>query len=72
MAKILVLFAHPALEKSRIQLRLIRDLRKIEGIRFHDLYEAYPDFDIDVRREQKLLLEHDYIILMHPFYCGAC
>jgi glutathione-regulated potassium-efflux system ancillary protein KefG len=68
MAKILILFAHPALEKSRIQLRLIRDLRKIEGLRFHDLYEAYPDFDIDVYREQKLLLEHDYIVLMHPFY----
>ena len=33
---------------------------------FHDLYEAYPDFDIDVRREQALLLAHDVIVLPAP------
>ena len=35
---------------------------------FHDLYEAYPEFDIDVQREQGLLLEHDVIVLQHPFF----
>ena len=34
----------------------------------HDLYEAYPDFDIDVRREQELLAAHEVIVLQHPFY----
>ncbi len=68
MARVLILFAHPALEKSRLHRRLIREVPGIPGITFHDLYEAYPDFDIDVPREQALLLDHDLIILQHPFY----
>jgi len=67
-SSILILFAHPALEKSRVNRVLIRDIRGIEGVTFHDLYEAYPEFDIDMRREQELLLAHDTIILHHPFF----
>ena len=40
----------------------------MEGVTVHDLYEAYPDFDIDVSREQALLREHDVIVFHHPFY----
>jgi glutathione-regulated potassium-efflux system ancillary protein KefG len=68
MARVLILFAHPVLEKSRVHARIIRHLKSIDGVRFHDLYEAYPDFDIDIKKEQELLLEHDIIILQHPFY----
>jgi glutathione-regulated potassium-efflux system ancillary protein KefG len=68
MARILILFAHPALEKSRVHRRLVRQVPELPGLTFHDLYEAYPDFAIDVRREQELLLAHDVIILQHPFY----
>lgn len=72
MARILILFAHPALEKSRVQSRLLRKACGTEGITFHDLYELYPDFDIDVKKEQQLLLEHDIIIWQHPFYWYSC
>jgi glutathione-regulated potassium-efflux system ancillary protein KefG len=68
MAKVLVLFAHPALEKSRVHAALIKGIRKLPGISFHDLYESYPDFDIDVEKEKELLLQHDIIVLQHPFY----
>lgn len=68
MARILVLFAHPALEKSRVHRRLIRKLPDLPGITFHDLYEAYPTFDVDVAREQELLTAHDLIVLQHPFF----
>jgi len=68
MAKVLVLFAHPAFEKSRVHKQLNRHLRNLEGVTFRDLYEAYPDLDIDVKQEQKLLLQHDVIIFQHPFY----
>lgn len=68
MAKVLILFAHPALEKSRVQKQLVRHIRTLQGITFRDLYETYPDLDIDVKHEQKLLLEHDIIIFQHPFY----
>ncbi|HVE79241.1 MAG TPA: NAD(P)H-dependent oxidoreductase [Gemmatimonadaceae bacterium] len=68
MARILVLFAHPALEKSRVHRRLVRALPPLAGLTFHDLYEAYPAFDIDVEREQRLVVDHDGIIFQHPFY----
>jgi len=64
--KILILFAHPALQRSRVNRRLITYVRDIEGVTFHDLYEAYPDFHIHIKREQDLLVKHDIIVLHHP------
>ena len=40
----------------------------MNGITFRDLYEIYPDFLINVEEEQRLLREHDIIVLQHPFY----
>ena len=68
MSKVLILFAHPALEKSRVNKRLIRDVKSINNITLNDLYEEYYDFNIDVEREKKLLVEHDIIIFHHPFF----
>src|SRR3954451_16903918 len=68
MNKILVLFAHPALEKSRVHTVLLKSINNIEGITINDLYEQYPDFDIDIQKEQELLLTHDIIVWQHPFY----
>jgi len=66
--KLLVLFAHPALHKSRVNRGLINAIEDVEDITFHNLYEEYPDFHIDVNREQDLLLGHDIYIWQHPFY----
>lgn len=66
--KILVLFAHPAIHKSRVNKELLRSIAHEEGITIHKLYEEYPDFHIDVKREQNLLLQHDMYIWHHPFY----
>lgn len=68
MNKILIEFAHPAFHKSRINRRLIAAVKDLNGVTFNDLYENYPDFFIDVKREQQLLLEHDIIVWHHPFY----
>lgn len=68
MPRILILFAHPRLEKSRINLQLIKDITTIPGVTFRDLYEEYPDFDVDIKAEQQLLLEHEVIVFHHPFY----
>ena len=68
MSRVLILFAHPALQKSRINKILIQNIRDIENVTFHDLYQAYPEFAIDVNYEQKLLLDHDIIIFHHPFF----
>lgn len=66
--KTLILFAHPRYENSRIQSALLSAVKHLPGLRVHDLYEEYPEFNIDIAREQELLLEHDIIIWMHPFY----
>ena len=66
--KILILFAHPAIYKSRVNKRLIDSIRSIEGTTFHDLYETYPDFYIDIDKEQKLLKNHEIIVFHHPLY----
>lgn len=68
MNRILVLFAHPALQTSRVNIALVSAIKGLPGITFHDLYEEYPEFDIDVQKEQQLLLKHDVIIFHHPFY----
>jgi glutathione-regulated potassium-efflux system ancillary protein KefG len=68
MSRILVLFAHPVLEKSRVQLSLLKAIIGLENVTINDLYEQYPDFDIDVKKEKKLLLANDIIIWQHPFY----
>lgn len=66
--QILILFAHPALQRSRVNQNLIKGLTDIEGVTFHDLYEHYPDMYIDVAAEQTLLSQHDIIVMHHPFY----
>ncbi len=68
MNRILILFAHPRYEKSRVNRAMLEGLAGSEGITIHDLYEMYPDFNIDVAREKSLLLEHDIIIWQHPLY----
>ena len=53
--RILILFSHPLFEKSHANAAMVRYIPESEFITFHDLYECYPDFDIDVKREQELL-----------------
>jgi glutathione-regulated potassium-efflux system ancillary protein KefG len=66
--KILVLFAHPRPSLSVVQRALRAAIERLDGIDLRDLYAEYPDFAIDVPREQALLLAHDLIVLQHPLY----
>lgn len=68
MNKILVLFAHPAFERSTMHRSLIDHIRQLENVTINDLYENYPDFEIDVEREKKLLSEHEVVVWQHPFF----
>ncbi|WP_138480227.1 NAD(P)H-dependent oxidoreductase [Dyadobacter bucti] len=68
MPKILIQFAHPTLSKSSVQKTMESYCRTVKGVTFNDLYENYPDLYIDVKKEQQLLLQHDIIVLQHPFY----
>lgn len=68
MPRVLVLFAHPALEKSRVHRRLLSAVPDHPDLTLHDLYEAYPRLDVDAAAEQRLLREHDTVVLQFPFY----
>ena len=65
---ILVLFAHPALEKSRINTHLLETASNTDGVTVRDIYEIYPDYHIDVGREQELMESHDILLIQFPFY----
>lgn len=65
---ILILFAHPRFEKSRVNRALLKNIGGLPGVTLHDLYEEYPDFNIDVEREKEFILAHRFIIWQHPFY----
>jgi len=66
--RILVLFAHPSLGRSEVNGPMARAAAAVEGVTLVDLYAEYPDFRIDVDREQQRLLEHDVIVFQHPLY----
>lgn len=68
MKSILILFAHPRFEKSRVNRALLKNIGQLTGVTLDDLYEEYPDFNIDVEREKALLLDHQVIVWHHPMY----
>lgn len=70
--KIMVNVAHPSLAASRVNQRLSFELRNQSSLLVRDLYREYPNWDIDVEKEQRLLLAHDRIVLQFPFYWYSC
>ncbi|MCC9621825.1 NAD(P)H-dependent oxidoreductase [Thalassospira sp. MA62] len=64
----LVILAHPNLKASRVNKAWKEALEQHDEVTVHDLYATYPDFKIDVAREQQLLLSHDRIVFQFPFY----
>lgn len=72
MNKVLILFSHPRFEDSRANSILVKHIPDSEFVTFHDLYENFPDFNIDVNLEKILLSQHDIVIWHHPFYWYSC
>lgn len=67
-AKVLVLFAHPAQVRSEVNVPLFADAMKNKHVTAVDLYAEYPDFNIDIEREQQRLIDHDVIVFLYPLY----
>lgn len=68
MKSVLVLLAHPNRKNSVINSALFNAVKDIEDVTLVDLYEEYPNFDIDTKREQQRLVEHDTIIFLFPVH----
>ena len=65
---VLLICVHPNLHESRANRALLSVASELKGVQTHILYEEYPDFQIDQKREQELLLAHDHVIFLHPLY----
>ncbi|WP_228488342.1 glutathione-regulated potassium-efflux system oxidoreductase KefF [Caenimonas koreensis] len=65
-AQVLVLAAHPDWRDSRVNRQLMDAARSTQGVKVHDLYSLYPDYDIDVAAEQGAAAAASLIVLLHP------
>jgi glutathione-regulated potassium-efflux system ancillary protein KefG len=65
---VLVVLAHPVLERSRANRAMAAAAQALPGVVLHDLYEVYPDLLIDVEAEQTRLTAHSHIVLQFPLY----
>lgn len=64
----LVVVAHPDLATSRITAQLAAAVRDLDGVTVRELASAYPDRRVDALLEQKILREHDTIVLQFPWH----
>ena len=67
--KNLIIIAHPDMASSHAN-KAWREVAKKQADKFdiHEIYAAYPNGEIDIAREQELLLSHDKIIIQFPLY----
>ena len=59
---------HPDFDSSSGNKTLLQATEGIENITVVDAYAEYPDFNIDVEREQDRLRNADLVVFQHPFY----
>ena len=68
MKNVLINLVHSDIDSSKVNKILADFASKESNVTINNLYEKYPDFKIDVQKEQKLLLENDVIIFQFPMY----
>ncbi|NLU35033.1 MAG: general stress protein [Wolinella succinogenes] len=69
MKKTLILLCHPNIAESRLNKALIQAIHGESHVTLHDLYATYKEAkNIDVAKEQALLLAHERIVLQFPLY----
>lgn len=64
----LLVVAHPRLDRSVVNARLAKTAAGLPEIEIHDLYQVYPDYQIDVAAEQERLLRHKVIGVQFPLF----
>jgi len=67
-SRILLIYAHRDPAASRVNRALFDAAAALPNVTVNELMTRYPDFRIDVAYEQRLLLEHDVIVLQFPCY----
>ena len=69
MSSILMIVAHPNIESSIGNKTIVEHFKSLHPeAEIDELYKLYPDFKIDVKKEQEKLLKADFIILQFPYF----
>lgn len=70
MADVVVIAAHPSLERSRVNRALLRAARALGAARVdvRDLYALYPDYWIDADAERAALAAARLVVWQHPIH----
>lgn len=69
MGKVVVISGHPQLEQSNANKIILEQLAAaLPAVDIRRLDTLYPDYRIDVEREQQALLAADIVVLQFPFY----
>jgi len=67
--KVALYLIHPNFEtQSRINKALIDGVKKLENVTVYDMYKSYPDYIVDVEKEQSILTQNDVILFQFPLY----
>lgn len=73
MKKTLVIVAHPDINNSIINKCWIEKLHQYpEQFTVHELYQSYPNAQIDVLKEQALVEAHQNLVFQFPMYWFNC
>jgi glutathione-regulated potassium-efflux system ancillary protein KefG len=59
---------HPNFNKSKLNKRFFQVSQDISNVTSHNVYDIYPHFFIDFRKEQEKLNRAHLIVLQFPFY----
>lgn len=67
--KTVVIVAHANLKDGSIANRIIANgVQGRENVEIRNLYERYPNFNVDVDAEQQALVDADLIVLQYPIH----
>ena len=73
MKKTLIVVAHPNIENSMVNQCWLNELKKHpDQFTVHELYKAYPDGRINIEAEQRLVEQHESLVLQFPVYWFNC
>ena len=65
---ITIIHAHPYANHSKSGQALLAGVKGLPHLDVRGLYDMYPDFHIDVKKEQDQLLKSDLIVLQNPLH----
>ena len=69
MSKVLLVVAHPNFDQSLANKTIVENFKALHpDVEIDELYKLYPNFKIDVKKEQEKLIKADFIVLQFPMY----